>query len=77
MHQHIQNICTVVMQARGAQYEATDSAAAAGKLEVLIRRLDSLLPYLNIAISAVGLLDHGMCMQQILLRFALHCTRMF
>lgn len=52
-------------QVRGdvAAQDMTESAAtAAAKLEALIKRLDSLLPYLSVAISAVGLLDHGtMC----------------
>ncbi|KAK9812925.1 hypothetical protein WJX72_005880 [[Myrmecia] bisecta] len=39
--------------------DAASIRAAARKLEALIKQLDSLLPYLGVAISAVGLVDTG------------------
>ena len=50
------------LQARGSAGwtpDKTSVSAAVRKLESLIKQLDSLLPYLSVAINAVNLLNSG------------------
>ena len=62
-------------QARGESATPERATRVQCRLEGLIKRLDSLLPYLGVAISSVNLLDTGMHACRVAARSGVSCAR--